>query len=155
MAKATQQVFSFSDDKTETWILDAATPKDTIVAQSGRVGVTITDTLGVNKPAHVVGQFSISGYNRPGVSLEDVDNVPNGKFAVQVAVDGVYEFAGVKVTIAGGVDAPTTTANHTPVYVTSDGSLTLESASNTKVGRVVYPPTYTKAAGKLPIAIGL
>lgn len=155
MAEITQQIFSSTPASNELWILPAATPQGTLVVQQGRVGITSTDTLGVSKPNYVVGTYTISGIKAPGASLEDVQNVPKNSYAVIVYTDGDFEFKGVKVTVAGGVDAPTTTTGNTPVFVTTGGVLTLESAGNTKVGVVHYPPTYTKAAGKLPIKIGV
>lgn len=68
-----------------------------------------------------------------------------------LAYDGTWEF---DVVSTGTTPAPTSTAQGDPVYIKSDGGLTLASSGNTIYGHVDYPIDYNKVAGKLPVRIG-
>lgn len=68
-----------------------------------------------------------------------------------LAYDGTWEF---DVVSSGATPAPTSTANGDPVYIKSDGGLTLASSGNTIYGHVDYPTGFYKRAGKLPVRIG-
>jgi hypothetical protein len=156
MAKAAAQIFRHRDDIVETWRTSAGATveKDTLVIQSGVPGIALTSTTGVSAPAVTIGPFTLSGQTREGASNWKADRGSGASLerAFGVALDGTWEFTGVVST--GTTPAPITTGQSTPVYVTSAGALTLESTGNTKVGRVNYPATYKRAAGKLPVKIG-
>lgn len=152
MAVATGQAFSHTDALVKTWKFAAATPKYTLAVQNGVVGVSLTSTTGLaGVDTTVIGPYTITEPKGFGVGNDKATAI--GEFAAGVALDGTFEFAGVVST--GSTPAPTTTAQNTPVFVTGAGALTLEAAGNTRVGTVNYPATYTKAAGKLPVAIGV
>lgn len=152
MAVATQSVFSHTDALVKIWKFATATPKYTLAVQSGVVGVSLTNTTGLTGTNDTnLGPYKISEPKGFGVGNDKATAI--GEFAAGVAVDGTFEFTGVVST--GSTPAPTTTAQNTPVFVTSAGALTLDATGNTRVGTVNYPATYTKAAGKLPVAIGV
>lgn len=154
MAKALAQVFSHTDALVQTWGFAAATPARTLAVKSGVVGVTLTDTTGVARPdldITLYGDVKISGIRQAGVGNDKASAI--GQYAAGVAIDGTWEFDSIVST--GTTPVPTNTAQSTPVFVTAGGALTLESASNTRVGIVNYSASYVKVAGKLPIAIGL
>jgi len=150
---ALSQTFSSNDENNEIAYVATATPKHTLLIQSGRPLVTLADTVGVAKPAYEIGQYSISGITNPGTSYEEIE-APAGKRGVTVATDGTFEFGSIVVTVAGNAPAPITTDQGTPVYVTSADKLTLEPSGNTKVGRVNYTSQPKKTAGVLPVKIG-
>lgn len=152
MAVSTGEVFAHTPALVKTWDMTEETPKGTIAVQSGIVGVTLTDTVGVAKPDEVIyGDVKITGITQPGAG--NAEAIAVGDFAAGVAIDGTWEFE--EIVSSGTTPVPTSTAQNTPVFITSGGALTLVSTSNTRVGVVNYPGTYSKAAGKLPIAIGL
>lgn len=152
---ATQEVFAHTDAKVEIWGLVDAHAERSLVKQAGseRYGVTLTDTVGVVKPAKTIyGNVQVTGITQPGVGNEDVTSM--GTHAVGVALDGTWEFEGIVST--GTTPAPTTTPQGTVVYAEPDGDLTLEDGggANFRIGPVNYPGTYAKVAGTLPIQIG-
>ena len=153
MAKATAQILRHNDRIVETWRTpntSTTVEKDTLVIYNGVPGVALTATTGVTAPAVTIGQFTLTGQTREGASNWKANDATGLAFAV--ALDGTWEFTGVVST--GTTPAPTTTAQLTAVYAKANGDLTLESSGNTRVGRVNYPASYTRAAGKLPIKIG-
>ncbi|UOE45982.1 hypothetical protein [Agromyces larvae] len=152
---ATQEVFAHTDALVETWGIGAATRQNTLVKQAGsnRFGVTLTDTIGVARPdldKTLYGDVKITGVTQPGVGNDKATAV--GTYATGVATDGTWEFESIVST--GTTPAPTTTAQGAVVYATGAGALTLEAASNTRVGVVNYPATYAKVAGTLPVKVG-
>ncbi len=153
MAIATQEVFAHTDAQAEVWDAGVATPERTLLSKSGRFGVTLTDTEGVARPDLniAIGDITISGFVAPGVGNDHATAV--GDFSTGVATDGTWEFPGIVTTAAA--PAPVTTPQSTPVFVTGAGALTLVATDNTRLGVVNYPATYTKAAGVLPVKIGV
>lgn len=152
MARATSQVFAHTDALVKVWPLAAAAEKNTLVVNNGVIGITLTRTTGVAGADEIeVGPYTVSRPKFAGVGNDKATAV--GPIAAGVALDGTWEFEGVVST--GTTAVPTTTAQGTPVFVTSAGDLTLVNTSNTRAGIVNYPATYNKVAGKLPIAIGL
>ena len=152
MAIATDQVFAHTDALVKTWGFTVATPKYTLAVQGGVVGVSLTPTTGLAGVDEIeVGPYKVSRPKPAGVGNDKATAI--GTFAAGVAVDGTFTFTGVVST--GTTPAPTSTAQGTPVFVTGAGELTLVATSNTRVGVVNYPATYNKAAGVLPIAIGV
>jgi hypothetical protein len=146
MAVATQEVFLHTTALVETWDVGAATPERTLVESGGRYGITKTDTVGVIKPDKTLyGNVKVTGYSRPGFSNDKATTI--GTYAVGVAVDGTWEFTGI-------TGVTTSTAQGTPIFVTSAGALTATASGNTRIGVVNYPATYTRAAGVAPIKIG-
>jgi hypothetical protein len=149
MAVATQEVFSHThlDGEVETWNIGAATPKFTLVQQGGRFGVTLTNTPGITtKRTKAIGPYEISAPTFAGVGNDEATAI--GTTATGVSTHGTWEFTGI-------TGATTATVQGTAVYITGAGALTLTATSNTKVGSVNYPATYAKAAGKLPVKIGV
>lgn len=152
MTVATQNVFAHTDALVETWDLGAATPQNTLVQQEGseRLGVTLTDTIGVTKPAKTIyGSVTINGITQPGVGNDEALSVSTDGFAAGVAIDGTWKFpvAGATVDIAQG----------TPVYFDPTAgtlSLTDDGVDDVRAGVVNYTATYAKAAGVLPVKIG-
>src|SRR5690606_35952975 len=129
------------------WDLGAATPALTLVSKNGRYGISLTNTAGIaTTRTKQVGPYEFSAPTFAGVGNEDATAV--GEHAAGVAVDGTWEFEGI-----AGVTA--STAQSTPVYVDGDGDLTTTAASNTKVGEINFPATYTKATGVAPVKIGV
>ena len=152
MAIATDQVFSHTDALVKTWGFAAATPKYTLAVQGGVVGVSLTPTTGIVAPNITdIGPYKVNAPIAAGVGNDKATAI--GTFAAGVAVDGTFTFTGVVST--GSTPAPPSTAQGIPVFVTAAGELTLVATGNTRVGVVNYPATYNKAAGKLPIAIGV
>ncbi|KZE41349.1 hypothetical protein [Microbacterium sp. T32] len=151
MAKATIEVFAHSDEATEVWYFDTPTPALTLAVQAGVAAIVLTDTEGVPGTSVTYGPHTVSGIVRPGVSNRDATAGGAGKYAAGVTLNGTWEFDGV--VSSGTTPTPTTTAQGTKVYVTPGGALTLDSTSNTLVGRVNYTATYAKAAGRLPVKL--
>lgn len=151
MAVATNSVFSHTDALVEIWDAGAATPARTLLENNGRYGITLTDTVGVTKPARTIyGSVQISGITQPGVGNDKAAAI--GTYAVGVAVDGTWEFEGVT-----GADADT--AQGTPVYVDPTAgtlSVTDDGVDDVLLGYVNYPASYNRAATptRLPIKIG-
>lgn len=149
MAQAVQQVFSHTDSQVEIWKLSAATARRTLVKRGSRFGVTLTDTEGVARPdldKVLYGDVKISGVRKPGVGNDKATAI--GEFATGVATDGTWLFENVT-----GVNA--STEQGVAVYVKADNSLTLTATDATKIGEINYPATFTKAAGKAPVKIGV
>ena len=149
MAVSTGEAFAHTPRLVKTWDLGAATPQGTLVIQNDVVGVTLTDTEGVAKPdVTIYGSVEITGLTKPGASNYKATSVSPTGFAAGVAIDGTWDFEDID-------GATVNTAQGTPVFVDGAGDLTLTAASNTRVGIVNYSGSYSKEAGKLPIAIGL
>lgn len=145
MAVATQAVFSHTDSLVEIWDVAAATPALSLVSKNGRYGVTLTNTKGVTPAESVtVGPYTVSRPVPAGVGNEKVTAI--GGFPTGVATDGTWEFESIN-----GVT--TSTAQSTPIYITSGGALTTTATSNTKIGEVNYPASYHKVAGVAPVKI--
>lgn len=149
MAIATQEVFAHTDSLVEIWDAGAETPARTLIMKNGRPGVALTNT------SDITGNVASKTFGRVTVALAKQGGVGNSKAsavdatqAVPVAVDGTWEFESI-------TGVTTSTAQSTPIYVTSGGVLTNSSSGNTKVGEVNYPATYTKAAGVAPVKIGV
>lgn len=152
MAVATASVFSHTDALVQTWSFTAPTPKGTLAVRDGVVGVTLTNTTGITaRKVTEIGPYQISEPTEAGVGNDKATSI--GQYAAGVALDGTFTFRDVVST--GTTPVPTSTPQSTPVFLTAGGALTLVSTSNTRVGTVNYSATYQKAAGKLPIAIGL
>lgn len=152
MAIAIGSTFSHTDTLVKTWAFTAATPKGTLAVQNGVVGVTLTNTTGLaGRKVTEIGPYQVSEPIAAGVGNDKATAI--GQYAAGVAIDGTWPFA--EIVSSGSTPVPTTTPQGTPVFLTSAGALTLAASGNTRVGVVNYPPTYNKAAGKLPIAIGL
>lgn len=147
MVTATQEVFAHTDAQVEIWDLGAATPALTLVSKNGRYGVSLTNTADIaTKRTKAIGPYEFSAPTFAGVGNEDATAI--GDHATGVATDGTWEFEGIT-----GVTA--STAQSTPVYATGAGALTTTAGSNTKVGEVNFPATYTKATGVAPVKIGV
>lgn len=152
MAVATASVFSHTDALVKTWSFTDPTPKYTLVVQDDVVGVTITNTPGITaRKVTEIGPYEISEPTEAGVGNDKATSI--GQYAAGVAIDGTFTFR--EVVSSGATPVPTSTPQGTPVFLTAGGQLTLVDTSNTRVGTVNYSATYQKAAGKLPIAIGL
>lgn len=152
MAIATGSVFSHTDALVKTWGFTDPTPKYSLVVKNGVVGVTLTPTTGLSGTDDtVIGPYTISEPKGFGVGNDKATAI--GQYAAGTAIDGTFTFEGV--VSSGTTLAPVSTEQGTPVFVTSAGALTLAASGNTRVGIVNYPATYTKAAGKLPVAIGV
>lgn len=152
MAVATASVFSHTDALVKVWNFAAPTPKGTLAVQNGVVGVSLTNTTGLTgRKVTEIGPYEISEPTPAGVGNDKATAV--GQYAAGVAIDGTFSFT--DIVSSGSTPVPTSTAQGTPVFLTSAGALTLAASGNTRVGVVNYPATYQKAAGKLPIAIGL
>lgn len=139
---ATNLVFSYDEKHVEIWTLAATKGSGVPVvggASGAQPGITLTGTGDYTKSS-TVGPYTVSGIPAGGVGLE-------GKEA-SVAVDGTWELA-----VTG---ATTSTAQNALVYfVASDGTLTTTAGSNKVFGKVNYPKDYVKAAGILPVKIGV
>ena len=152
MSVATNEVFSHTDALAEIWDAGEATPARTLLHQKDRFAVTLTDTVGVTKPARTIyGDVRITGVTQPGVGNDKAEAI--GEFAVGVATDGTWEFAGVT-----GADA--NTEQNTPVYAdptTLALSVTSDGTDDVRVGVVNYPASYNRAKTptRLPIKIGV
>lgn len=152
MAVATASVFSHTDALVKTWDFTDPTPKYTLAVRNGVVGVTLTNTPDLTaRKVTEIGPYEISEPTDGGVGTDKATSI--GPRVAGVAIDGTFTFR--DVVSSGTTPAPTSTPQDTPVFVTSAGALTLAASGNTRVGVVNYSATYQKAAGKLPIAIGL
>lgn len=145
---ATQEVFAHTDALVEIWDIGAEAAARTLVKKGDRFGVTLTNTSDIS------GNVGSKTYGRVTVSLAKQGGVGNSKAAAidatqaaGVAVDGTWEFEGI-------TGVTTSTAQSTEIYITDAGALTTTKDSNTFVGVVNYPATYTKAAGVAPVKIG-
>lgn len=144
MAKNT--VFASSDALREVWPVSAEVDSGVPLTLHGRSGVTITASGGITRSV-TVGNYTLSGIPGGGIGLKPLE--------VVVATDGTFEFLNVTDT-DGTTPVATTTAQGAQVYITSAGALTLDATSNTAFGWVNYPVhKYVKAAGKLPVKIGI
>jgi len=142
---AVNTVFASTDALREVWTVASEIPSGTPLVNGTKAGVALTASGGYTRSV-TAGPYTLSGIPAGGVSLKALE--------VSVAVDGTFEFTGVKAT-DGTSAAPTTTAQGALVYITSGGVLSLQSTSNTLFGRVNYPlHKYVKVAGKLPVKIG-
>lgn len=152
MAVATASVFTHTDALVKTWDFTDPTPKYTLVVRNGVVGVTLTNTPGITaRKVTEIGPYEVSEPTEAGVGNDKATSI--GARVAGVAIDGTFTFR--DVVSSGTTPVPTSTPQGTPVFVTSAGALTLAASGNTRVGVVNYSATYQKAAGKLPIAIGL
>jgi len=143
---ALNTVFASTDSRREIWTVAAEVASGTPLINNGVAGVALTASGGSTKSV-TVGPYTVDGIPNGGVGLAALE--------VSVATDGTFVFTGVKAT-DGTAAAPTTTAQETPVYITSGGVLSLQSTGNTLYGRVNYPHQnkYVKVAGSLPVKIG-
>ncbi|MDF2506238.1 MAG: hypothetical protein K0Q52_97 [Microbacterium sp.] len=147
-ARATQAVFSHThlDGESTIWDVPAGTESRTLVRDGDTFAVTLTRAPGgTGRDELAIGPFKVSREQLVGVSNEEA--VAVGEHAVGVTPHGTWEFEGI---VGATVDTP----QSTPVYVEADGDLTVTEGTNTRVGVVNYPGTYTKVAGTLPIKIG-
>lgn len=138
---ATNAVFPYTESQVEIWTLAATTAPGVAVVggpNGAQPGVTLTGT-GDYKVTAQVGPYTISGIGRGGVGLEAKQ--------ASVATDGTWELA-----VAG---ATTGTAQNALVYITTAGAPTLTVGTNKVIGKVNYPQDYVKAAGILPVKIGV
>lgn len=154
MAVATQEVFAHTDALVQIWDIGAAAPARTLLIKSGVVGVTLTNTSDLSSEDEItVGPYTVSR-KKPGGVGNDKATAIDATQAAGVAIDGTWEFEDVlnaDENNPSGADI----AQSAVVYVTSGGAVSLKSAGNTRIGVVNYPATYEKAAGVLPVAIGL
>lgn len=143
---AKQQVFAYDDKRTEIWTVPAGTPKQTLVTQGDRFGVTIANATAVPGPTKVIGPHSVTFAGQVGVGTEDVTAIAAD--AVGVALDGTWEFE------VDGVDADT--AQGAPVYVNDDEDGLQLTSNGERVGVINYTASYDKAgrAGLAPVKIG-
>lgn len=150
MAVATQEVFAHTDAQAEVWDAGVATPARTLLVNSDRIGITLTDTVGVAKPDETLyGGVKITGLTRAGYSNDEADAV--GEFATSVATDGTWEFAGV----AGATAA---TIQGAPVYLDPTAgtlSVTDDGVDDIRVGVVNFTASYDRKATHTPIKIGV
>jgi len=140
---ANNVVFSDIESLREVWPVAAEVASGTPLVNNGKAGVALTASGGSTKSV-TSGPYTISGIPAGGVGLDALE--------VSVATTGTFEFTGV--VSSGTTPVPTSTAQGTPVFITSAGALTLASSGNTAFGRVNYPKGYNKVAGKLPVKIG-
>lgn len=150
-AVATIEVFGHAhlDGESEIWDVPAGTAQRTLVRDGDRFGVTLTRAPGGVADYDEVDlgpdQLIIRQRKQAGVGNDKATAVGTG--ATGVTTHGTWEFEGVTgVTVS--------TVQGASVYVNSSGDLTTTAGSNTLVGTVNYPGTYTKVAGKAPVKIG-
>lgn len=149
MVVATGSVFSHTDALVKIWAFAEATPKHTLAIQNGVVGVSLTNTAGIDETKDTqVGPYTISEPVGFGVGNDKATAI--GEFAAAVAIDGTFSFEEID-----GADEET--AQGTPVFLTDEGELTLTGSGNTRVGVINYPATYnkTETGPGFPVAIGL
>lgn len=133
-----RKVYADIEALRETWTFTAPVEGDIIVAQEGRVGVTLAGTPGQTK------SITLGGQTLSGIPLGD-----NGQSALASTVMTTGTFEG---PITG---ADETTTQHTEVFITDDGELTLDEADNTRVGVINLPDGYVVRGTVLPFKIGV
>lgn len=143
---ATNMHKKYTESKTREWIVPAGTRSGDLVvnAQSGQVGVALTDRGGSTKSVTLPDGTTLSGIPSGGVG--------NKVGGAVVAVDGSWRFAVAGVTNgetgAGGAG----TDEGTEVYrIAASGALTLTATGNTYVGVI---DDGNIVGGVAPILIG-
>ena len=145
-AIATGQVYSSTEALHRPWINPTTISAGTaVISASDQPGIAITGTGDSTKASITLGPYTISAAAGTG------GGVGNEGKEFSAAVDGTWTFP-----VTGGL---TTTPNNTLVYaVVSSGditSLTLTASTNKIYGVVDYSKDYVKAAGFLPVKIGV
>lgn len=139
---ATNLVYRNTDSLNRVQDLGATlAPGVAVISLDGKPAVTVTASADYVKSEVIPGVGTLSGIPAGGVGLKEQE--------VTLAFDGTWEFPTAGIT---GVTA--TTANGTPIYRTSGGTLTATEGTNVPFGSVDIPPGYDRSRGFTPIKIG-
>lgn len=137
---ALNKIFASTESRHRSRTVPANTQAGTPLLVNTRPAVTLTargDATKTQTSGLPLGITSVT-YDA-GAASTDPDKAT-------VAYDGTFEFA-----VTG---ATTSTGNDVEVFITSGGTLTLTSTSNTHYGWTDYPQDYRKEAGRAAVRIG-
>lgn len=136
---ATNLVFRNIDSKNRSFDAgETYAPGVPLLDPAGEPVVTVTGS-GDYTISESLPPYTISGIPHGGFGLEGTE--------VTVADDGTWEFE------VDGAD-PLTIDNGEPIYIDTNGELTVTEASNTLYGHTDFPLDYDRTRGVVPVRIG-